>query len=179
MKEASSNLAKGKIRSTAQAGISFRATCSSSRTRPRIEEIVLRVLEIDTGTLTDGAITLTVVQDVFSLPLDVPEISEQGNEWTTPSTAPAEATTATLMELPYWALLDALGVAETGTLGDGAGISPRSPPSRHRSRLTLTSGRASARRAMRRCAPSRSARRPLCWRRRSTARPIPIYNSTT
>ncbi|MBP9036146.1 MAG: hypothetical protein KBG29_19795, partial [Pseudomonadales bacterium] len=83
--------------------------------------LVLRVLEIDTGTLTDGAITLTVVQDVFSLPLDVPEISEQGNEWTPPSTDPLPTTLHDVIELPYWALLDALGVAETGTLDDGAG----------------------------------------------------------
>lgn len=122
VKEASSNLAKGKIKVNRAGWDKFPGDVFIFSHAPEgIEEIVLRVLEIDTGTLTDGAITLTVVQDVFSLPLDVPEISEQGNEWTTPSTAPAEATTATLMELPYWALLDALGVAETGTLGDGAG----------------------------------------------------------
>jgi hypothetical protein len=122
VKEASSNLSKGKIKVNRAGWDKFPGDVFIFSHAPEgIEEIVLRVLEIDTGTLTDGAITLTVVQDVFSLPLDVPEISEQGNEWTTPSTAPAEATTATLMELPYWALLDALGVAETGTLGDGAG----------------------------------------------------------
>lgn len=122
VKEASSNLAKGKIKVNRAGWDKFPGDVFIFSHAPEgIEELVVRVLEIDTGTLTDGAITLTVVQDVFSLPLDVPEISEQGNEWTPPSTDPLPTTLHDVIELPYWALLDVLGTAETGTLDDGAG----------------------------------------------------------
>jgi hypothetical protein len=122
VRESSANLAKGKIKVSRHGWDKVPGDVFIFSHAPEgIEELVVRVLEIDAGTLTDGAITLTVVQDVFSLPLDVPEISEQGNEWVAPTTDPVEATTATIMEMPYWALLDVLGVAETGTLDDGAG----------------------------------------------------------
>ena len=122
VKESSSNLSKGKLKVSRQGWDKFPGDVFKFSHGPEgIEELVLRVLEIDTGTLTDGAITLTVVQDVFSLPLDVPEISEQGNEWTPPSTDPLPTTLHDVIELPYWALLDVLGTAETATLDDGAG----------------------------------------------------------
>ncbi len=117
----SSNLSKGKIKFNRVGwdklpGAVFRF----SHGPENIEELVLRVIDIDTGTLTDGAITISVVQDIFSLG-DALEIGEQESEWVAPDTDPAPATAQALMESPYWQLLGEMGAAEASALDVGAG----------------------------------------------------------
>ena len=118
----SSNLSKGKIKVDRTGwdklpGAVFRF----SHAAEGIEELVVRVADIDLGQLTDGAITITVVQDIFSLDDVLTDVLEQDNEWTAPDTAPAAATAQDVLEAPYWQLLGDLGAAETAALAAGAG----------------------------------------------------------
>ena len=86
-----------------------------------IDEVVVRVIDIDLGTLTDGAITINVVQDIFSLGDNLTDIGEQDSDWQAPDTDPAAATAQAVIEAPYWQLIGDIGAAETAALGNGAG----------------------------------------------------------
>ncbi|MBP9032535.1 MAG: hypothetical protein KBG29_01490 [Pseudomonadales bacterium] len=118
----SSNLAKGKIKVNRLGwdklpGRVFRF----SHAPEGIDELVVRVIDIDIGTLTDGAITISVVQDIFSLGDDLGDIGDQESQWEEPDTAPAAAVLQGTLEAPYWQLISDLGLAETGALAVGAG----------------------------------------------------------
>ena len=66
-----------------------------------IEDMVMRVVDVDFGTLTSGKITLSVVQDVFRVAdtvIGVPPASG----WTSPVSTPAAAPVRLAMEAPYW-----------------------------------------------------------------------------
>ena len=66
-----------------------------------ITDMVMRVGEIDYGTLSNGKITLTVVQDVFKAAdtvIGVPPASG----WVSPVSAPAPCPLRLAMEAPYW-----------------------------------------------------------------------------
>ena len=122
VKQASSNLARGKIKVNRTGwdkypGDVFRF----SHAGEGIDELIVRVMEIDAGTLTDGMITLTVVQDVFSLPLTLGDVGGQGGEWTPPTTTPTAVVTQDTLEAPFWALAGDLGAANATALGVGAG----------------------------------------------------------
>lgn len=68
-----------------------------------VADMVMRVAEVDFGTLTDGRITLTAVQDVFRVAdtvIGVPTASG----WTTPVAAPAASPLRLVMETPYWVI---------------------------------------------------------------------------
>ena len=86
-----------------------------------IGPLVVRVLEWSGGTLTSGAITLNVVQDVFSLKHDVSRFFPQSGEWTAPDTAAAPCENETVQEMPYWMTRNVYGVAETSTMPVEAG----------------------------------------------------------
>lgn len=86
-----------------------------------IGPLVVRVLEWSGGTLTSGAITLNVVQDVFSLKHDVSRFFPQSGEWTAPDTAAAPCENETVQEMPYWMIRNVYGVAETSTMPVEAG----------------------------------------------------------
>jgi len=86
-----------------------------------IGPIVVRVLEWSGGTLTSGAITLTIVQDVFSLKRDVSRFFPQRGEWAAPDTDAAPCELETVQELPYWMALQAFGIAETAAIPEDAG----------------------------------------------------------
>ncbi|MDR1936841.1 MAG: putative Ig domain-containing protein [Candidatus Accumulibacter sp.] len=99
-----------------RAGISFRLQCP----RRGIADLVCRVGEIDVGTLRQGAISLTAVQDVFSLPAAVyveppaaPDISPD-----TPGVSPHQR----LIEAPYIAIASTLSAAELDYLATGSGF---------------------------------------------------------
>ncbi len=122
VKESSSNLSKGKLRVNRSTwdklpGAVFRL----SHGPEDISEIVVRVTELDAGTLTDSAMTISVMQDVFSLPLTVPGAAEQESAWSPPVTTPAAVTVQEAIELPYYWLRVALGSAETAALPAAAG----------------------------------------------------------
>lgn len=66
-----------------------------------IEDMVMRVVDVDFGTLTDNKITLSVVQDVFRV-ADTVIGTPPASGWTSPVSAPAAAPVRLAMEAPYW-----------------------------------------------------------------------------
>lgn len=118
----SSNLSRGKLKVNRNAwdklpGEVFRFSHGAEG----IDELVVRVIDIDLGTLTDGEITVTVMQDIFSLDDVLTDVADPGGGWTAPDTAPAAAIAQDVMEAPYWQLLGDLGAAETAAQAPGAG----------------------------------------------------------
>lgn len=65
-----------------------------------IETIVVRAGRIEDGTLTDGRMTITALQDVFSLPA-MSYISTPPIGWLPPDRTPQSVSTRRLFELPY------------------------------------------------------------------------------
>lgn len=66
-----------------------------------IVEMVMRVAEVDYGTLTDGRIAIVAVQDIFRTAdtvIGVPSASG----WASPVSAPAAAPVRLAIEAPYW-----------------------------------------------------------------------------
>lgn len=76
-----------------------------------IESIVLRAGRCEYGTTTDGTITITAVQDVFSLPATSYVVTDTGAH-VPPETAPKPVTRQRLIEAPYREIAQALGSAE-------------------------------------------------------------------
>ena len=122
VKQSSSNLSRGKLKVNRNGWDKFPGDVFKFSHGPEsIDLLIVRVMEIDTGTLEQGTITLTVVQDVFSLPLTVTDVAQQGGEWTAPDTDPAAASTQDVIEAPFWALVGDLGAANAAALDAGAG----------------------------------------------------------
>jgi hypothetical protein len=67
-----------------------------------IERMVLRVLAVSHGALTDGTVRLTCAQDVFAEPVISTVAPPRPVPWTSPVGAPAPASAARLLEAPYW-----------------------------------------------------------------------------
>lgn len=87
-----------------------------------IGEIILRVLEWDSGTLESGGITVTVAHDVFAAPpLEVPETADVVSEWEPPAIEPEAVQIQDAMEAPYWALRSILGPSDTAALPSDRG----------------------------------------------------------
>lgn len=66
-----------------------------------VEDMVMRVVDIDLGTLADGRVTINAVQDVFraaDTQIGIPPASG----WASPISAPAAAPVRLAMEAPYW-----------------------------------------------------------------------------
>lgn len=68
--------------------------------RRGIDQIVVRVGRYEDGTLTDGRITITALQDVFSLPL-TSFIATPPAGWLPPDREPRAITLRRIFELPY------------------------------------------------------------------------------
>lgn len=66
-----------------------------------IADMVVRVAEVDYGTLTSGKITLVVMQDVFKAASSVIGVPTASG-WATPISAPAPSPQRLVMEAPYW-----------------------------------------------------------------------------
>lgn len=66
-----------------------------------ILDMVMRVAEIDYGTLTDGRITITAIQDAFTAASTVIG-TPPASGWTQPISAPAACPVRLAMEAPYW-----------------------------------------------------------------------------
>jgi len=73
-----------------------------------LASVIFRVGEIDTGTLLDGSIALTVVEDVFSMPADT-YIAPQTSGWTPPNNNPIAASIFTPYEPDFRSLYKLLG----------------------------------------------------------------------
>lgn len=65
--------------------------------------VIFRIGEIDYGTLTDGAITITAIEDVFGMPSSTYSLPPVA--WTEQSNAPLPASVARYVEAPYWAVI--------------------------------------------------------------------------
>ncbi len=70
----------------------------------QIQQIVCRVVQISFGTLTDGRVRITCIEDVFGLPQAV-YFAPATSGWVDPRQAPIAAPNAAVGELPYWTII--------------------------------------------------------------------------
>lgn len=73
----------------------------------RIEQLILRVAQISYGTLADGRVRITCVEDVFGLP-DAVYLAPAESGWVDPRQAPIAANFVSVSELPYWTIVHEL-----------------------------------------------------------------------
>lgn len=85
-----------------------------------INSMVFRVGEVNYGTLTDGSILVTAIQDVFSLP-SASYIQLQTTGWTVPNTTATPPPYTLGFEASYRDLYIGLGSADLGLLASNAG----------------------------------------------------------
>jgi hypothetical protein len=85
-----------------------------------ISNMVFRIGEVDYGTLTQGAITVTAVQDVFSLP-DTAYIAVQNTGWTVPDMTPTASPYSQGVELNYRQAYQGLTASDLAGLSNTAG----------------------------------------------------------
>lgn len=76
-----------------------------------VTDAVFRVLEVNRGTLQNGAISIDAVEDVFGLPTNV-YVAEQPGGWVDPATGPQQLQTVRLIDAPYWDLARTLSAAD-------------------------------------------------------------------
>lgn len=88
--------------------------------RRGISNMVLRALRRDMGESGDGRITITAVQDVFSLP-STTYVGTPSGGWTPPDRTPKPITVRRVMEAPYWELARSIDPANLQLLADTAG----------------------------------------------------------
>ena len=86
-----------------------------------IENMVLRAGRVEFGTITDGTITVTALQDVFGLPATVYRDPEE-NGYVPPDTTPRIPPVQGVMEAPYRELVQALSAADLAALPPDAGF---------------------------------------------------------
>lgn len=84
-----------------------------------IEQIVVRAARIEDGTLTDGRITLTVVQDVFGLPA-TSFIQPPTTGWAKPDRTPEAVTTRKLVEATWRELVQRIDPANLALIDPSA-----------------------------------------------------------
>lgn len=80
-----------------------------------ISDVVFRVVEVNRGTLTDGQITIEVIEDVYALPSNS-YTQQQSGLWSAPNTAPAALTTRKMIEAPYYEIARTLSEADLAYL---------------------------------------------------------------
>lgn len=86
-----------------------------------IDEVVLRVLRLDYGDLSNGIISLEAVEDIFSLP-DASYLGEQEGLWTPPSTTAVAVTNYEAFEASYMDMVMVMGQTDAETLDTLAGF---------------------------------------------------------
>ncbi|RKG29975.1 hypothetical protein D7V21_16715, partial [Acinetobacter guerrae] len=82
-----------------------------------IQSIVVRAFRVEHDTVTNGKITVTVLQDVFGLPA-TNYIKEQPNLWQPPSSEPMPIVSQTLYEVPFAELLSEFTVQQLQQVAD-------------------------------------------------------------
>ena len=80
-----------------------------------IEGLVMRIAAIDGGTLTQGAISIDAVEDVFGLPA-ASYTAPQPPGWVDPVPAPSAANPRRLTEAPYWDIARTMSASELAYL---------------------------------------------------------------
>lgn len=83
-------------------------------------DLPMRILAVDYGQLTSGAISLEVCEDVFELPATA-YVGQQSSDWVDPVNQPAAAARRLVTEAPYWELTRQLGAAELAAVPSTAG----------------------------------------------------------
>lgn len=86
-----------------------------------IENMVLRAGRVEFGTITDGAVTVTALQDVFGLPATVYREPEE-NAYVPPDNTPRIPAIQGVMEAPYRELVQAMSTADLAALSPDAGF---------------------------------------------------------
>ena len=85
-----------------------------------INNLVLRAGRVEAGTVGDGAITITALQDVFGLPA-TSYVTPQPGGYVPPSAAPTALTGGRLIEVPYRELVRQLDASTLASLVSSAG----------------------------------------------------------
>jgi hypothetical protein len=80
-----------------------------------LDEVIVRVLAIDYGSLTDGTLTVEVAEDVFGLPASS-YVAQEPAGWEEPDTSAALITAQDLVEAPYYSLVAEVGQADADAL---------------------------------------------------------------
>lgn len=80
-----------------------------------IEGLVMRIAAIDGGTLTQGAISIDAVEDVFGLP-EASYTAPQPPGWVDPVPAPSATNPRRLAEAPYWDIARTMSASELAYL---------------------------------------------------------------
>jgi hypothetical protein len=78
-----------------------------------IAQLVMRVVRISYGTLTDGRVRIECVEDIFGLP-SASYVSPTPTSWISPLTSPAPVPYRRLAEAPWWSVVKRL-VGESAT----------------------------------------------------------------
>lgn len=91
-----------------------------SDSRRGIARMVLRAGRCDYGTLTEGTITITAVQDVFGLPA-TSYVTPEPPGYTPPPKEPVATTLRKVFEAPYRELVQSMGAAEAQAQDPTAG----------------------------------------------------------
>jgi hypothetical protein len=86
----------------------------------RIDSMVVRILEADYGTLENGYVTFKCAQDVFAMQQALYSTPPESG-WQEPASEPAASPYRLLIEAPFYALADRLGVSLALQLDDDAG----------------------------------------------------------
>lgn len=85
-----------------------------------IQDVVVRIGRVEDGTLTDGAITLTAVQDVFALP-NAAFIGNEPPNWVKPNNKPV-LKRHRAFEIPYFLLNASMTPADFDYISDDGGF---------------------------------------------------------
>jgi hypothetical protein len=80
-----------------------------------IESMVMRVGEIDTGTLLDGSITMSIMQDIYSLPSDT-YIAPQVSGWIPPNNNPVAPVLFDSYEADFRTVYKMIGASTANSL---------------------------------------------------------------
>jgi hypothetical protein len=86
-----------------------------------LTEVIMRVLDIDFGTLTDNKIKITAAQDVFGISSAV-YAAPPATGWTDPNSDPVACTYHSLIEAPFWEVVQRVGETEAGSIASDAGF---------------------------------------------------------
>jgi hypothetical protein len=86
-----------------------------------ISELICRVLSVDAGSLVDGTIVVSLVEDIFALP-DSSYVEGQPNDWENPILAPQAALDTLLFELPYWDIVQRFSMGDLAAVDAASGF---------------------------------------------------------
>jgi hypothetical protein len=82
-----------------------------------INSVVFRVLQVNGGTLAEGAISVEAVEDVFGLPASS-YVAQVPTSWVDPSTIPAPCPAQKLVEASYWDIVRTVAPADRAFFTD-------------------------------------------------------------